>query len=74
VIQFAASSQPFATLPDDCAGDILEFLDMTMPRMEMLYIVTHCASPDAYTWVRKLIAAAVVESVISSQDTLSTFP
>ena len=73
VIQFAASTQPFASLPDDCAGDVLEFLDVTMPRTEVFYILAHCISPEAYVWVRKTIAAAVVVSIIFSCNTWPPF-
>lgn len=73
LIQFAASTQPFATLPDDCAGDVLEFLDITMPRKEVFYILAHCISPEAYVWVRKTIAAAVVVSILFSYNTSPPF-
>jgi len=64
-IQFAAASQPFADLPDDCAGDILEFLETYMTHKEMMYFAMHCLSPEANVWVRAVFNAAVVVGAAS---------
>ena len=57
IAQHAGSIQPFERLPDDCAGDVLEFFGMT--RNEFDLIAKHCSSPEAQGWVRAVIAAAV---------------
>ena len=57
--------QPFADLPDDCAGDVLEYFDAPKTRPELVYIATHCSSPEACAWVRKVVAAAVAVSASS---------
>jgi hypothetical protein len=59
IAQIAATTQPFAELSDDCAGDILEFFDMTMTRVEMLHVTMHCASPRACAWVHEILTAAI---------------
>jgi len=56
--QFAATIQPFEDLPDDCAGDVLEFFGMTYKESER--IAKHCSSPEARAWVRAVVAAAIV--------------
>ena len=58
IAQLAATTQPFERLPEDCAGDVLEFFGMT--RNESDLIAKHCSSPEARVWVRAVIAAAVV--------------
>ena len=57
IAQHAGSTQPFERLPDDCAGDVLEFFGMTHNESEL--IAKHCSSPEAQDWVRAVIAAAV---------------
>jgi hypothetical protein len=64
IYQLAATTQPRSQLPDDCAGDIMDYLTTTMPRTETLHILTHCSSPEAQDWVRAGIAAAVTVSCI----------
>jgi hypothetical protein len=63
IVQLAAKTDPFPELPDDCAGDVLEYLELTMPREDMVYVVTHCSSPEAHSWVRTVIAAAIAVSL-----------
>ena len=58
VAQLAATIQPFEKLPDDCAGDVLEFFGMTHTESEL--IAKHCSSLEARAWVRKVVASAVV--------------
>jgi hypothetical protein len=60
VAQLAANTPPFADLSDDSAGDVLEFLDTSMARAELLRIVAHCSSPKALAWVRAVTVADVV--------------
>ena len=61
-VQLAANTYDFTDLPDDCAGDVLEFLNTSMPRAEMLHVTAHCSSPEAHAWVRAVVAAAVAVS------------
>jgi len=62
IVQLAGTNQPFKRLPIDCAGDVLEFFEMT--RNESDLIAKHCSSPEARAWVRAVIAAAVVVGAI----------
>jgi len=41
ILQLASSTEPFAVLPDDCAGDVLEYLEMTITRTESLQYVSY---------------------------------
>jgi len=50
----------FKTLPDDCAGDVLEFFEPGMTHERAVHIAKHCSSPEARAWVRAVITAAVV--------------
>ena len=60
-VQFATLEvHPFSELPDDCAGDVLDFLDFSMPHTEWPYIATNCTSLDAHAWVCAVVAAAVM--------------
>jgi len=61
VAQLASTTQPFLHLSDDCAGDVLEFLPMTMPRTESPHMVAHCSSPEAQAWVRAVLAVVALE-------------
>ena len=63
IVQLATTTRPFTILPDDCAGDVLEFIEMGMTRSEKLHITTHCSSPEACAWVRAVIAAAAVTAI-----------
>ena len=47
IAQFAATTQLFADLPDDCGGDVLEFLEVLMPREVMMNLSAHSLSPLA---------------------------
>ena len=58
IVELAASIQPFEALPDDCAGDVLEFFGMS--HKEVKLFAKHCFSLEAQDWVRALIAGAVV--------------
>jgi len=60
IVQQAASNQLFSELPDDCACDVLDFLQVPMPRSESLHVATCCASPEAQAWVRAVVVAAVL--------------
>jgi hypothetical protein len=57
-VQLACDTPPFGDVSDDCAGDILEYLETAMTRAEALHIASHCSSPEAYTWVRSVVAEA----------------
>jgi len=63
IAQLAANNDSFEELPDDCAGDVLEYLELTMTREESMHIVAHCSSPPAHAWVRAVVAAAVAVSI-----------
>jgi len=60
VIELAGTIEPFSGLPDDCAGDVLEYFEMNMPRAESMQLVAHCSSAEAYAWVHAVIMAAVL--------------
>jgi len=62
IAQLAATVQLFEELPDDCAGDVLEFFGMTRDESDL--IAKHCSSPEAQDWVRAVIAAAVAVGVV----------
>ena len=64
VAQVAASTKAYAKLPDDCAGDILEFLQVAMTRTESLHVTEHCSSPKARDWVRAVFDAAMAVRLI----------
>ena len=64
IVQLASCTQPFADLPDDCAGDVLEYLEMTVTRTESLQLMPSPYSPKAQAWVRAVIAAAVAVNFI----------
>ena len=59
IAQSARSSQLFADLPDDCAGDVLEFLNETITRKDSLFIATHTPTPEAQAWFDSLIKAGL---------------
>ena len=63
VIQLAATTQPCEDLPDDCIGDVLDFFELAMPRVEVQHIVSHCSSSEACNWVRAVVNAAVAVSM-----------
>lgn len=65
IAQLAATIQSFGQLPDDCAGDVLVFFGMAMTVKDFDLIGKHCSSPEARTWVRAVVAAAVVVGAIS---------
>ena len=60
IAQHAGTITLFRELIDDCAGDVLEFFEVTMTRTEALHISTYCSSPEARAWVRAVVAAEVV--------------
>jgi hypothetical protein len=66
VAQLAAMTQPFVDLPDDCAGDVLDYLEMAMTREESLCIAEHCSSPEANAWVHAANEAAMAVRFMSS--------
>ena len=62
IVQLAATTQPFTDLPDDCAGDILEYISMSVLRQDALHVLTNCSSPEAHAWVRAVLASALAVS------------
>ena len=70
VVQLAATTPSFSGLPDDCAGDVLEYLEMAMPRAESLKVATCCISPEARAWMRTVIAAAIAVSRCKQTEVL----
>jgi len=69
VIKFASNTQPFVDLPDDCAGDVMEFIDLKMTRKECMHIYTKCSSPEAHASVGKVVAAELtVNSSMMESD------
>jgi len=59
IIQLAAMTPPFSLVPDDCAGDILEYLEIALSRPESLHLLAYCSSRKAHVWVRAVAEAAV---------------
>lgn len=47
IAQLAVNTPPFFDLPDDCAGDILEYLELFMIREVKLIHMSHSSSPEA---------------------------
>ena len=64
-VQVAVVSQLFQEISDDIAGDIFEFLEPSMSRTEWMHVATNCSSPEARTWVRSMMAAAVAVSDVA---------
>ena len=64
MVVFATNSDPYSELPDDCAGDVLEYLMGNMTRRESLHISMHCTSLQARAWVCAMFKAAVAVSKI----------
>ena len=62
IVQLAAYTKPFVELPDDCAGVVLEYLEMEMARAKTLHVSTHCTSPAACVWVHTVTTAAIAVS------------
>jgi len=62
VAQLAPDIEPFGILLDDCAGDVLEFFEVTHNESEL--IAKHCSSPEAQDWVRAVISAAIMVGAI----------
>jgi len=62
--QLVALTEPFAELPEDCAGDVWEYLiETSLTRIEMQQIVSCCSSPEARAWIRAVVAAAYAANV-----------
>jgi len=57
--QLAIITDPFEALPDDCAGDVLDYFGMAMNRVEALHVAAQWSSPEVRAWVRAVIVAAV---------------
>ena len=57
--QMAAYTSPFPELPEDCSGDVLEYLGTTMTREASLYYATVCTTPAAHAWERGVLAAGL---------------
>jgi len=64
IAQLAFITDPFEAIPDDCAGDVLEFFGMTMHRVEALHVGAHWTSPEVRAWMRAAIAAAVAVKLL----------
>jgi len=65
-VHSASTSELFADLPDDCAGDVVEFLDISVTRTEAQHILVQCSSSEARVWVDAVVAAAVAAAVAVS--------
>jgi len=59
LLKHATFFQPLVDLPDDCIGDVLEYLMSTLTRTETVHITLHWPSPEAHSWIRAVVAAAV---------------
>ena len=62
IARLVTNFELFKRLPDDCAGDILEFFEMAMTSTDALHLAKQCSSPEAFDWVRAVVAAAVAVS------------
>jgi len=69
IVQLAANTQPFEKLPEDCAGDVLDFFETALTRAEASHLTTHCSSPEASAWVCAIIVAAVVPIIAAGATT-----
>lgn len=65
----AIATEPFIDLPDDCAGDVLDYTSMSMSRLDALCVLTHFSSPEAHDWVRRVLLTAI--AVSTAQTCLS---
>jgi len=63
ISQIAISVHPFGDLPDDCAGDVMEFVETALTRTETLQIAKNCSSTEACFWVCRIIAAGIAADV-----------
>jgi len=63
ITQLATTTRPFLELPDDCAGDVLDYFVVEMARSDSFCIATHCSSPEAHAWVAAVVTAAVAVRV-----------
>jgi len=61
-VKLTISADLVVELPDDCAGDVSDFLTEIMSRAEITIAMKHLSSPEAYAWVRKMITAEVIVS------------
>ena len=59
ILQLAANELFLDGLPDDCSGDVLEFLIVTVTRAELQDMSTLHSSPEACDWVRAVVVAGV---------------
>jgi len=62
IIHAATVTEPFIDLPDDCAGDVLDYTSMSMSRLDALCVLTHFSSPEAHDWVRRVLLTAIAVS------------
>ena len=50
-------------LPEDCIGDVFEFLLSRLSRKEVFNVATYCSSLEAQAWLRAVLGAAVTVMV-----------
>jgi hypothetical protein len=67
IIQIATTIPPFVELPDDCAGDILEYFDSQVTHGQVLHNAMHSFSFEAHAWVRAVVITEVAVSFYGSQ-------
>jgi len=54
-----AYTLPFADLPDDCVGDVWEYMiEIVTARIELQHVIRCCSSPETLAWIRAVVAAA----------------
>jgi hypothetical protein len=63
IVQLATITEPVSDLPDDCVGDILEFLEIAMLRKESMHIISHCLSSESRAWIRSIVVASIAVSI-----------
>jgi hypothetical protein len=59
IVQLAVNTPLFSDLPDDCGGDVLEYLDLVMIRHVSRMHMTLTSSPEAAAWVNSILCAAI---------------
>ena len=70
MVRHATTIQPFEELPDDCAGDVLEYQELAMTRKESLQVAALSPSPEANLWARAVIEAAIAVSLLALSSRL----
>jgi len=63
IVLLAMTIKPFSELPDDCAGDIMEFFGSALSRRAIHHFATPSLSSEAHAWVRTVLTSSITVSV-----------